>query len=50
MLRKVGAFSESWDGRNQSGALATPGMYILKLSAATDAGNFASTSLVALVY
>ena len=50
MLRKVGAFAESWDGRDQSGALAAPGMYILKLNAATDAGNFASTSLVALVY
>ena len=50
MLRKVGAFAETWDGRNQSGALAAPGMYILKLSAATDAGDFASTRLVALVY
>jgi len=50
VLRKVGAFVERWDGRNESGEMAPPGMYIVKLSADTDTDDFVSTRLVALVY
>ena len=48
--RKVGAFIERWDGRNEGDELVPPGMYIVKLSADTDTEGFISTSLVALVY
>jgi hypothetical protein len=48
--RKVGSFAERWDGRDAGGALLPPGMYVARLSADTDAKDFAATRVVALVY
>ena len=49
-LRKVGEVRESWDGRNDEGSLLPPGMYLMKISAETDAEDFTSTQLISLVY
>ena len=40
----------TWDGRNEDGAMAPPGMYLLRLSIDTDTGSENRTLLVGLAY
>ena len=40
----------SWDGRNEGGAMAPPGIYLLRLSIDTDTGTKNRTLLVGLAY
>ena len=40
----------TWDGRNEDGAIAPPGMYLLRLSIDTDTGSENRTLLVGLAY
>ena len=40
----------TWDGRNEDGAMAPPGIYLLRLSIDTDTGNENRTLLVGLAY
>ena len=40
----------SWDGRNEGGAMAPPGIYLLRLSIDTDTGTENRTLLVGLAY
>ena len=51
--RPVGAVSATnnfWDGRDHSGEVVPPGMYIVQIKAETDAEDFVSARLVSLVY
>jgi flagellar hook assembly protein FlgD len=48
--RRVGAYSEPWDGTDAGGKLVAPGMYIVRVSADTDAGDFVSSRLLAVAY
>ena len=49
-MRKVAAVEETWDGRDNSGKMAVPGLYLIKVSADTDERDFAATRFVALAY
>ena len=49
-MRKVAAVEETWDGRDNSGKMAVPGLYVIKVSADTDERDFAATRFVALAY
>ena len=40
----------SWDGRDAAGAVVPPGMYLLRLEAATDAGIATQMRSIAVVY
>ncbi|MBT7417626.1 MAG: hypothetical protein HN780_03800, partial [Gemmatimonadetes bacterium] len=40
----------SWNGRNEEGAMAPPGLYLLRLSIETDTGSENRTLLVGLAY
>lgn len=40
----------SWDGRDDAGAVVPPGMYLLRLEAATDAGIATQMRSIAVVY
>jgi len=40
----------SWNGRNEEGAMAPPGLYLLRLSIQTDTGSENRTLLVGLAY
>jgi hypothetical protein len=40
----------SWNGRNEEGAMAPPGLYLLRLSIETDTGSKNRTLLVGLAY
>jgi hypothetical protein len=48
--RRVGEYREHWDGTDESGQLVPPGMYIVRVSADTDAGGFVSARLLAVAY
>jgi flagellar hook assembly protein FlgD len=39
-----------WDGRNEGGDMAPPGLYLLRLSIDTDTGTEDRTLLVGLAY
>jgi hypothetical protein len=49
-LDKVGEVTVLWNGQDGEGHLVPPGMYLVKLSAGTSAGDFAAIRLVSLVY
>ena len=45
-----GLFRAEWDGRDQHGALLTPGLYVLQLKVEADKSEDRSQRLVSLVY
>jgi len=53
-LQNNGAFNGPqqlfWDGKNEDGAMAPPGLYLLRLSIDTDTGSENRTLLVGLAY
>ena len=48
--RAAGAYDEAWDGRDDDGHLVPPGLYVLRVSAASDAETFHSSNTVGVVY
>jgi flagellar hook assembly protein FlgD len=40
----------AWDGRNDAGEIVPPGLYLIRLSADTDAGKATEMRSVAVVY
>jgi len=49
-LRQVGEYTEVWDGTRRGRDIVPPGIYMMKISAKTDTGEFSSTRLIALAY
>ena len=45
-----GRFSVGWDGRDGSGALLSPGLYLLRLEVETDEGTDRMDQIISLVY
>ena len=45
-----GPFAAVWDGRDPTGALLAPGLYVLRLKVETDGGTKARSRIVALAY
>ncbi len=45
-----GRFSTQWDGRDESGKILPPGMYILRLEVAADQGTDSVERIVSLAY
>ena len=45
-----GPFAAVWDGRDPTGALLAPGLYVLRLEVETDGGTKARSRIVALAY
>ena len=45
-----GRFRQVWDGRDRSGAVLPPGLYIVKLSVDTDKGEDVRQAVVSLAY
>lgn len=48
--REVGEYTAVWGGTGAGGHPVPPGIYVVKLSAATDAGEFSSVHLIFLAY
>ena len=46
----AGPHAEWWDGRDDSMRLVAPGIYLLRVSVATDAGRVQRTLTVAVAY
>ena len=49
-LRESGLFRSTWNGRDHSGALVDPGLYILQLKVAADEREDRTRRLVSIVY
>jgi len=49
-LREVGEYSTVWDGMGAGGHPVPPGTYVVKLSAATETGEFSSVHPIAVAY
>ena len=49
-VRASGQFSEDWDGRDASGELVAPGIYLVNVVLDTDVSTETSTGLVSVVY
>lgn len=47
---KISTYLERWNGMDQDGALVPPGVYLVKVTAETDAGDVVATRLVAVAY
>ena len=45
-----GRFSAAWDGRDGSGALLPPGLYLLRLEVETDEGTDTRNQIISLAY
>ncbi|MFT7693982.1 MAG: flagellar hook assembly protein FlgD, partial [Candidatus Latescibacterota bacterium] len=45
-----GRFSAQWDGRDSSGKLLPPGLYLLRLSVEADKGEDARQAILSIVY
>ncbi len=45
-----GRFSAEWDGRDESGGLLPPGLYVLRLSVEADRGEDVRQALISIVY
>ncbi len=45
-----GRFSAEWDGRDESGGLLPPGLYVLRLSVEADRGEDTRQALISIVY
>ena len=45
-----GLYAEMWDGRNESGELLPAGIYVVKVSAHTERGDFVRTGTMGVVY
>ena len=50
IVRSSGRFAMAWDGRNDSGLLLPPGVYLLRLAVETDKGSGRVSRIVSLVY
>ena len=48
--RSEGRYVEEWDGRGERTGRVVPGLYLARLSVATDAGNFTRTRTIAVAY
>ena len=49
-LRESGLFRSTWNGRDHSGALVDPGLYILQLKVAADEREDRTRRLVSIGY
>ena len=49
-LAQSGQFAAEWDGRDGTGALLAPGLYVLRLEVETDGGIKGRSRIVSLVY
>ena len=49
-LLASGRFSAQWDGRDASGNLLPPGLYLLRLSVDADQGEDTRQALLSIVY
>ena len=47
---RSGGYSDSWDGRSETGDLVPPGIYLVRLSADADESTSAISRLVSVVY
>ena len=47
---KSGGYSMAWDGRDDSGAVVGPGLYILRISTEADDAGEARTRLISVAY
>ena len=47
---RSGGYSDSWDGRSETGNLVPPGIYLVRLSADADESSSAISRLVSVVY
>lgn len=50
IVHSSGRFAMAWDGRDDSGSLLPPGVYLLRLAVATDEGRDHVSRVVSLVY
>lgn len=50
MVHSSGRFAVAWDGRDDSGLLLPPGIYLLRLAVETDKGRERVSRVVSLVY
>jgi hypothetical protein len=48
--RSAGAYSESWDGRNDQGTLVAPGLYLLRVGVEADSETFERVQLIGVAY
>ena len=48
--QEIGRYALSWDGRDDSGRLLPPGIYLYRVAIATDGDTVANTGLLHLVY
>lgn len=48
--RSEGRYVEEWDGRGAGTGRVAPGLYLARLSVATDAGDFTRTRIIAVAY
>lgn len=48
--RQVGDYAEVWDGTGRGRGLLPPGVYVVRVLAETDAGEFGATHLTSLIY
>ena len=48
--RASGRFAAAWDGRDGTGAVVAPGIYLVRVSLATNVGTEAKTGLVRVAY
>ncbi len=48
--RRVGEYAEEWDGKDGGGQLVPPGLYVVRVHAETDAGDWAVQRLIAVAY
>ena len=46
----VGEHSETWDGRNAGGSPVPPGLYVVRVRAATNVGGFTRTKVLGVAY
>ncbi len=48
--RPVGAYSETWDGRDEQGELVAPGLYVCRIGVEADSETFAEMQLIGVAY
>ena len=49
-VRSAGAYREAWDGREESGAMVPPGIYIIRFSIKADAEALETAKLIGVAY
>jgi len=48
--RAAGAYADLWDGRDDSGALVPPGLYLCRVAAESDSESIEDVKLIGVVY